>query len=377
MFAAWGAALWAFGYGILAVWWTAGGGGFPFGDNDPDPAIAMGMSILGGVRQESAAPVIAVVAFAASGVAAFLAVRTRRLERAPAGRTATGSRLVGGRRIVEGMAWVVAAFLGVVLPDYRPLVAIGHIPVLIVGKPFGWPEGVTIASQVPWPVVNQFVCMAGAVLFAVAAARHRALRTASVPAQDAGSVSTEHAGGRSTGRARLGVVATWVAVAVPVVYAATRWSWALGIPVGFSTEQLRSMNEELPGIWWGGAALGSMGLVGSALTIGLIRPWGETFPRWIPCVGGRRVPIAVAVVPACAVAMGVTSAGLMFVRLLIADPNRLNWGIHGSAVLWPVWGVALATAALAYRSRRMSVTTPTHREEPTARPRRSPVVDAR
>lgn len=31
------------------------------------------------------------------------------------------------------------------------------------------------------------------------------------------------------------------------------------------------------------------------LTIGLIRPWGEVFPRWLPVVGGRRVPVAFAV----------------------------------------------------------------------------------
>jgi len=27
------------------------------------------------------------------------------------------------------------------------------------------------------------------------------------------------------------------------------------------------------------------------LTIGLVRPWGEVFPRWIPVIGGRRVPV--------------------------------------------------------------------------------------
>ena len=25
------------------------------------------------------------------------------------------------------------------------------------------------------------------------------------------------------------------------------------------------------------------------LTLGLVRPWGETFPAWLPLVGGRRV----------------------------------------------------------------------------------------
>ncbi len=323
-FAAPGAALWAFGYGLSALWWVGGGGGFPFGVNDPDPAVAEGMSILGGVRQESAAPVIAAVAFVGAAVAAYLAVRLRQ------GRA--------GSRVVEGVAWVFALFLGVVLPDYRPLVALGHLPVLIVGKPFGWPEGVTLASQVPWPVVNQMLCMAGAALFAVAASGHRRLRSGPVVGSSA----------------RWGVVATWVAAAVPVVYAATRWAWALGIPLGFSAETLDDMAREMPGIWWGGAALASMGLIGSALTIGLIRPWGETFPRWIPVLRGRRVPIPVAVVPALTVAMAVTSAGLMFTRLLIADPGRVTWAIHGPAVLWPIWGAALAVAALAYRSRRLA-----------------------
>jgi hypothetical protein len=31
------------------------------------------------------------------------------------------------------------------------------------------------------------------------------------------------------------------------------------------------------------------------LTVGLIRPWGEVFPRWMPALGGRRVPVAFAV----------------------------------------------------------------------------------
>ncbi|GAA2808117.1 hypothetical protein RMN57_02960 [Kitasatospora sp. CM 4170] len=32
--------------------------------------------------------------------------------------------------------------------------------------------------------------------------------------------------------------------------------------------------------------------------VGLIAPWGEVFPRWIPGLRGRRVPVAAAVVPA-------------------------------------------------------------------------------
>ncbi len=318
-----GAAAWAFGYGLLALWWAVGGGGFPFGDSDPDPAIAKGMSILGWVRQEQAAPVIAALALAAAAVGLWLAARVRH-ERP-------------GGRVVEGAAWGVAVFLGVLLPDYRPLVALGHVPVLLVGLPFGWPDGVTIASQLPWPVVNQLVCMGGAWLFTLVASAHRRLRLG----RDVDSIT------------RWGVTATWTAVAIPVLYAATRYAWALGIPVGFSAEQLRAMDREMPGIWWAGAAMGTMALLGSVLTVGLIRPWGETFPRWIPVLRGRRVPVSLAVVPALVVAMAVTSAGFMFTRIVIADPSRMNLGINGPAALWPVWGAALAVAALAYRRRRL------------------------
>jgi hypothetical protein len=36
-------------------------------------------------------------------------------------------------------------------------------------------------------------------------------------------------------------------------------------------------------------SLGSFAL--GLLTIGLVRPWGEIFPRWIPVVGGQVVPV--------------------------------------------------------------------------------------
>ncbi|MCX4745331.1 hypothetical protein OG455_07305 [Kitasatospora sp. NBC_01287] len=39
------------------------------------------------------------------------------------------------------------------------------------------------------------------------------------------------------------------------------------------------------------------------LTLGLVKPWGEVVPRWIPLLGGRRVPIKAAVIPATAGAL--------------------------------------------------------------------------
>lgn len=34
------------------------------------------------------------------------------------------------------------------------------------------------------------------------------------------------------------------------------------------------------------------------LTLGLVKPWGEVFPQWLPFLGARRVPVKAAVVPA-------------------------------------------------------------------------------
>ncbi|OLB80597.1 MAG: hypothetical protein AUI14_06175 [Actinobacteria bacterium 13_2_20CM_2_71_6] len=330
------AVAWSLTYAALGLFWTFGGDGFPFGAADPDPGIRKGMSILGGVRQETAAPVIAVCGLAGAVVALLLAHRRLRHRAGVA---------------VEAIAWTAAAFLGVVLPDYRPLVAVGHLPVLLLGKPFGWPRGVSIAGQLPWPVLNQMLCMLGAVLFAGAALAHRRARIGACPA--CGRTDTV-AGWTTPARAAAwGTRAVWVAAIVPGIYAVTRWAWALGIPLGFGTATLRAMDRENPGIWFGGAALGTMALLGSALTFGLVRRWGETFPRWIPVLGGRRVPVPLAVVPATVVAFLVTSAGLMMTRILLRHPgDASNWAAMGPAVLWPIWGTALATAALAYRYRR-------------------------
>ncbi|GAA1958291.1 hypothetical protein [Catenulispora subtropica] len=35
------------------------------------------------------------------------------------------------------------------------------------------------------------------------------------------------------------------------------------------------------------------------LTLGLVKPWGEVVPRRLPLLGGRRIPVKAAVIPAC------------------------------------------------------------------------------
>jgi hypothetical protein len=94
---------------------------------------------------------------------------------------------------------------------------------------------------------------------------------------------------------------------IPLFYAVTRWAWALGLPLGISEEFLREGQEV--GLWWAGAALATLAAGGAVLTLGLVQRWGKVFPRWLPFVGGRRVPVPLAVVPASLVSVLVPDQG--------------------------------------------------------------------
>jgi len=111
-------------YGILGLYWTLGGAGFPFG-SERDPGATL--SILGGVRAGFGAPVLAALGLAGA-VAAVAMARTRQ-----------GGEVL--RALLLGFAWVAAVTLALVIPDYRVLVAVAYTPIILIGAPFGWPPG--------------------------------------------------------------------------------------------------------------------------------------------------------------------------------------------------------------------------------------------
>lgn len=326
------AAAWSLLYGalILGLYWAIGRRGFPFGEGDPQAAL----SVLGGLTAEVGAPVIAVVGVAGAAVATAIA---RAWGRGPV------------RLALFAFAWIAAGALAVVIPDYRGLMGVAYAFVFLIGAPFGWPPG-NFFDVVTWPIVNQFLCLGGGLVWAATAvAYHR--RSEDVAAGHGRWMTL-------AAMATWGRWATAVAVVVPLLYAATRWAWALGIPLGISDELFRE--GQATGLWWAGAALGTVAIAGAGLTLGLGQRWGEIFPRWLPLLGGRRVPPALAIVPATLVSILVTSAGLMFVRLTLLGTagevftfiGREDWAALAPELLWPVWGIALAAATLAYHLRR-------------------------
>ncbi|BDH12307.1 hypothetical protein [Streptomyces hygroscopicus] len=102
---------------------------------------------------------------------------------------------------------------------------------------------------------------------------------------------------------------------------------------------------------------------------GLIARWGEVFPRWIPLLGGRRVPTKAAVIPA---AIGATVLTLLFSLLFLVSVIR-GTTIRGDVLSadfpsrgggWEsawfffcyapliLWGPLLAVLTIAYGKRR-------------------------
>jgi hypothetical protein len=151
---------------------------------------------------------------------------------------------------------------------------------------------------------------------------------------------------------------TYASILAPLPSAVWRLGLAAGLPMGFSAERLRAL--DVPG--WGslyivGLSVGSMGL--ALLALGLIRPWGEVVPDWIPLLGGRRVPPLVAVLPA-----GLAAVLLTVLTVAGAAGWSREFDVAGSptgATAWLMtaayapllaWGPLLGLSTFSYHCRR-------------------------
>lgn len=334
------AGLWSLVVAAAGLSWTSVGDGYPFAAGNDPGAV---MNALGAIPERAAIPALTVVGALGTAVATALALR---IGRGPA------------RVAVLAFAWTLAATLLLVVPDYRVLAVVAYSLLFLVAAPLGLVTPAEYLAVFTPAVIAQFVSIAGGLAWGAAAIRYG--RATSGSCQACGRSGDEGRWSAPDSARRWGRWATGVAVAIPLFYAATRWAWALGIPLGITDELLRSGQES--GLWVAGAGLATVAALGAVLTLGLAMPWGERFPIWMPWIGGRDVPIPLAVVPASVVAVMVASAGIMFVRLTISGGLdeafaglRLldaNWAALAPELLWPAWGAALGAAAFAYALRR-------------------------
>ncbi|MEU5438326.1 hypothetical protein AB0G73_33930 [Streptomyces sp. NPDC020719] len=78
----------------------------------------------------------------------------------------------------------------------------------------------------------------------------------------------------------------------------------LGYPAGYTEDGFVSFDTPWAKAWM--LTLSVLSELVAFLTTGLVRPWGEVVPRWIPLIGGRRVRPMAAVVPAALGAVALT-----------------------------------------------------------------------
>lgn len=139
-----------------------------------------------------------------------------------------------------------------------------------------------------------------------------------------------------------------------------RIALGLGVPVGFTGE----LAEVFAAPGWITAYVVVLSLLaeGAALlALGLVRPWGEVVPRWVPRIGGRVVPVAAAVVPA-ALGVVVLAVGSVITVATWYGPQNMGdpdapQGLAGAvmtACYAPqlLWAPLLAVLTWAYFRRR-------------------------
>ncbi|MCE0537191.1 hypothetical protein LWF15_16945 [Kineosporia rhizophila] len=291
--------LWCILAFLLHGYWVFAGGA-PLGAADDD-AASMGSWLAGA----SARPVSAVLSVTALTALAALTAATRR-------------DLPGWVRTAGLLA---PALLFLLVPDVRMLQTAAYGMHGYFGR-------------VDAAVLHQLFCLTGAILLA-----STALADLHRPAEPRQWV-------------RIGRWATIFAALAPLPYAVQRAVWNLGIPLGVDREFIRDLSADLsakdvsPLIAY---SLPASALLGSVLTLGLIMRWGEVLPGWVPGLGGRRVPVLLAVIPGTVMSVMITVAGLSVLRF------ALQGGLTGAGVpglLWLPWGIALGLATYAYYQRR-------------------------
>ncbi|MBD5784860.1 hypothetical protein IF650_01585 [Cellulosimicrobium terreum] len=335
---------------VAALWWGVGaaialvvtlsGGTLPVGD-----ASDSGFGALTALPASALNPWVAVLAL----VGAVLALWTWR-----GGRERPVAR---GLRVTTVVATVVVVTAALALADAAILARLGYLPVTMIMAPFDPVMRAAFAEFVTPGVMVQVASLAGATLLTASAlrfTRRSAGACESCGRRPEGSYDPDPAWTMPASAARWGRVAALVAAAIPAFYAVTRIAWVLGIPLGFSPDDVASLAGDDG--WLAALGLGGFALLGAVLTLGLFQRWGEVFPRWMVGLAGRRVPVKLAVVPASIVAVAVLPAGLSMYALGFSESAlRLSadqWGAVGPTLLWPLWSVALGAATYAYWLRR-------------------------
>jgi hypothetical protein len=335
---------WSLIYTTLGIYWAVSGRGFPY----TPAAVSGGMGPLLGHFGPVTAWIIVVLAGLPASVLGMAMLR------------GVQGRILRPLLITAGA--LLSGVLLLLMTGLDLLIFLGYVPYIVRGLFTG--SEVTqryIQGLTQWTTIHQLLCLIGGFLWLAATVRYA--RLSGDACLYCGRRDDSQGWQEPTQAARWGRIAVYVAMIAPLFYALTRYAWALGFPLGMTEESLRQ--GQASGMWISGLFLATFGLVGCVLMLGLVQRWGEVFPRWMIGLAERRVPIALAVVPASLVSVLLVVGGIVIGSGLPGmAANVAATGVQGAEIFWeiffqvgptllfPVWGVALAMATLGYYFRR-------------------------
>ena len=336
------AVAWSLVYATLGLYWAVGGRGFPYTSETVSDMMGPLLGRLG--------PVVGWIIVLMAGIPAAV-VGTAMLR---------GVRKLRSLLIIAGALLIGSLLL--LMTSLNLLVKLGYTPYAILSLLTGAKFGQTyLESLTQWATIHQLLCLIGGFLWLAATVCYA--RLSGDACLYCGRRDGLEGWQSPIKAAHWGRIALYVAMVAPVFYAFTRYTWALGLPLGMSEEYWRRGQES--GTWIAGLFLANFCLLGAILMLGLVQRWGEVFPRWMIGLAGRRVPIALAVIPASLVSVLLVVGGIT----IGSDLNQMVANLAavgaedveiigaiifqlGPTLLFPVWGVALAVATLGYYYRR-------------------------
>jgi hypothetical protein len=253
--------------------------------------------------------------------------------------------LLAHRRATTAVAWVAGASIValLMLMDGSSLILAGYLPAIVIGSVLGFDQ-LNLSVLLSPGLAAQVTLLGTVAAFGTVVAGRLRLGLG-----DPGPAPADRAQRLARAEARTRFW-TKIAIEAPALYALTRVLMFFCVP-GFD---MFGFGEP---ILWAGLGLAVSAAAGAWLTSGLIRPWGETFPRWIPFLRGRRVPIRLAVVPGLVVAVMVATTAKDLLLTFATGDSVLaavtDWPLVAlPMLLWPLWAFALAMAAAGYGIRR-------------------------
>ncbi|MFD3817073.1 hypothetical protein ACFWRZ_18560 [Streptomyces rubiginosohelvolus] len=284
----------------------------------------------------------------------------------------------------EGLAWAVVAVGGlaalvsgaVVRYGMRPALRVVLLSVCALTGVMAFSLLMDVITLMAGQGVDSWASTANKALAAVGAV----LLAATARSDRLTAVPTDTTAPQPSAAPRSVQLTSWAGTLAFLPYAAMKTYWASGGTfAGVTGEEMLAVSERngASGIFltlesWGLDPTALLALLGVFLLWGLVRPWGQVFPRWTPFLRGRRVPRGLPLAPALLGAATLAPYGVVgtgYLALVTAGAVTMGRGdfpSEGDALLvgwtgitaFAVYGVALAVAARSYWLRTRTVRLP-------------------